>query len=241
LLHYVGAEVRLRWERPDVNRRGFLLTTAGASLAMPLWPDMGTAAEPVLGEATLAEVHRQLKRMLKQQPTGDDWRVAGSAIKMFGAHASDQRLDAKLQTAVKRALRTYGRDGLIAMRPNDAELRNLAGHAPFPGVRALDADAKGKALNELTRGFNVSQALRTLGDMCEFTGDRLTGIQPAQWPYPYVYPHMTRAQSCMWIGTMSWIVETITIVVCLLPGGQGACIPFSVVYILVNTINYFGC
>jgi hypothetical protein len=217
-----------------LDRRVFLTSltagTGGLLLAKP-----AVAAPP---DAVLTEIGRQLSQSLdKAVLTASDWKQKASALRMLAAYANDHQWEAKLRNAVRQAIRERGRDAIIALRPNAAELRRHAGDTARAIPLPLDVAAKGRALNQVLHD-NFAQRLTIMGDVCDWISRQ--GVVPVQyntWPYTFT----TREQSCVWMGFNAWVLEVVTVVVCLVPVLNAACIPISVTYLINASLLYWGC
>lgn len=221
--------------------RRMFLHAAGAALSVPVigsvltYPDFGRV-EAACGscgdDPVSAEALRQFKaaiRGLIKSAKGEHGRQAAAALRVMATNGKARNLDAEFRKAVKRELKTYGRDNLL-MRPFDREqfaatAREL-GVDPAPELstsfslaerrQALDALLAAGVTSHMERSANLFAAIAAHLD--------------ARGPVQRVQTKEQQIQICRDLQTYIATAEGLMIIACLL-GGPLACAYFSGAYL----------
>lgn len=221
--------------------RRMFLHAAGAALSVPVigsvltYPEFGRV-EAACGscgdDPVSAEALRQFKaaiRGLIKSAKGEHGRQAAAALRVMATNGKARNLDAEFRRAVKRELKTYGRDNVL-MRPFDREqfaaTAREFGVDPPPELVATPTLAERRQGLDALLNEGVTVHMERAAELFAAIGAQLDARGPVQ----RVQTKEQQIQMCRDLQTYISTAEGAMIIACVL-GGPLACAYFSGVYL----------
>ncbi len=224
-----------------MHGRRMFLHAAGAALSIPVigsalsYPDFGRV-EASCGscgdDPVSAEALRQFKAAiggLTKSGKGEHGRQAAAALRVLATNGKARNLDAELRKAVKRELKTYGRDNVL-LRPFDREqfaaTAREFGVDPAPELSTPSTLAERRRWLDTLLAAGVTSHMERSAELFASIGAQLDARGPVQ----RVQTKEQQIQMCRDLQTYIATAEGFMIIACLL-WGPLACAYFSGAYL----------
>jgi hypothetical protein len=221
--------------------RRMFLHAAGAALSVPVigsvltYPDFGRV-EAACGscgdDPVTAEALRQFKaaiRGLTKSAKGEHGRQAAAALRVMATNGKARNFDAEVRKAVKRELKTFGRDNVL-MRPFDRD--QFAATAREFGVDPAPELSTHRTLADRRKALDALLASGVVAHMEHSAAvfDAIGAQLDARSPVQRAQTKEQQIQMCRDLQTYISTAEGLMIVACLL-WGPIACAYFSGAYL----------
>jgi hypothetical protein len=125
----------------------------------------------------IQEIQRLAKQGVGKMRTrpGEGTRQIATALRLRAAHGKGQKVDAQVAQALRRAIRTHGRQALLQAQPDPDAFRAEMSAAGFPNAAlpAVDITEREKLLNALLSPAGYTGILTTLATQLEAQAEQL--------------------------------------------------------------------
>jgi hypothetical protein len=151
---------------------GAATLTAGVSLNAQGQRRSVENGDPLIQE--IQRLARQGAGKMRTRP-GEGTRQVAAALRLRAAHGKGQNLDAQVAQALRRAIRTHGRQALLQAQPDPDAFRAEMSAAGFPNavLPTVDVAEREKLLNALLSPAGYTGVLTTLATQLDAQADQL--------------------------------------------------------------------